>query len=268
MKIPFNFFIVIAQHRSGSTLLSTALSRQKNILFFSLSSLEKYSSFGKTNEYNDAKKRLQFRSGKKGNLIIKLAYSILSRKKTFQKIFGFRAHPSSFVEIPDYFKFLYEKNARIIFLTRNNKLLRFISLKTALKIGCVNSSHNHKESNNIFKLNPINIDYNEFIKYKINTEKIDKKILSNIKKYNLPCLHITYEELTENFNECFNKIFNFLELDPNTIINLKKQDGRIGRHKKINIYKLEDKIINYLQFKKAAEISNDVETLNFLKNEK
>jgi hypothetical protein len=46
---------------------------------------------------------------------------------------------------------------------------------------------------------------------------------------------------------------------------IRRIDGIIAGHKKINVYKIEDKILNYQQFKKAAEDNNDTETLNFLK---
>ena len=50
----------------------------------------------------------------------------------------------------------------------------------------------------------------------------------------------------------------------NDFIDLRNQNGTIGIHKKINIYKIKDKIINYHNFVKCAEKNNDIETLNFL----
>jgi hypothetical protein len=266
-KSPFNFFIIIAEARSGSSFLKNALSSQKDILFYSLGNLEKkYSSFGKTIQYkNDRKKRTEFRQGIKGSLIIKLAYSILLKKRTNQKLFGFKGHPERILSVPNYFQFLSQKNARVIFLTRTNALLRFISLETAKKVGSSSSSIKNEKALNIFELNPVHINYDEFISHNAYKEKIEKEILLNINKHNLPYLRITYEELSENFDESFNKIFDFLDLNKNTIINVKSEDGRICHHKKINTYKLKDKIINYEEFKKIAEDKCDTQTLNFLK---
>jgi len=268
MKSPSEFFIVIAEQRSGSTFLKNCLSIQKDTFFYSIANLEKkFSSFGKTFDYKkDHKKRSNWRKGNNAKLITKLAYSILLKNKGDKKLFGFKCHPYMILTIPNYFEFLSTKNAKIIFLTRHNTLLRFISRETVhQKTNDSSSNIKKKKFDKIFKLNPINIEYNKYIKFKSNTEEEQKKILLQIKKYNLPYMHITYEELSENFHNCFNKIFDFLELDKNTIINCKKQDGTICNQKKINVYKLEDKIINYEQFKKIAEDNNDTETLNFLK---
>lgn len=269
MKPLFEFFIVIAQHRSGSTLLKSCLSIQKDILFYSTAGLEnKFLNFGKTFDYKmDHKKRVDWRKeNNNGKLVIKLAHAVLSKEKGDKKLFGFKCHPERLLTIPNYFKFLQAQNARIIFLTRNNVLLRYISRLTV-----VQKTHNsmcyykNKKCIDVFKLNPINIEYNEYIKFKLKAEEEQKKGLFMINKYNLPYIHITYEEINENFDQCFNKIFDFLELDKDTIINCKQEDGIIAGHKKINVYKLEDKIINYEEFKKAAEDNNDIETLNFLK---
>jgi hypothetical protein len=181
-----------------------------------------------------------------------------------KKVFGFKCHPHRILGIPDYFKLIYSQNARIIFLTRKNALLRFISLKTMEHIGIASSRRTNIEASKIFQLNPIYIDYNQYIKFKSAAKKEQEQISLDINKYNLPHIYITYEELTENFDQCFNKIFDFLDLDKNSIVNVKGKDGSIRDHKKINVYKLKDKIINYQEFKKAAEDNNDIETLNFL----
>jgi LPS sulfotransferase NodH len=266
----FEFFILIAEHRSGSSFLKTALSIQRDISFYSIAGLEKkFSSFGRTSEYKEHnRKRSEFRHGDNGKLIVKLAYSILLKNKKDKKLFGFKCHPHRILEIPNYFEFLNSKNARVIFLTRSNALLRFISLKTIKQTGFSTSSYKLKKSSSVFKLNPVHIDYHEFIEYKMKIEKHKEEVFSNIRKHNLPHMHITYEQLSENFDQCFDKIFDFLNLDKDTIVNPKNEDGTICNHKKINVYKLEDKIINYEEFKKIAEDNNDIETLNFLKENK
>ena len=93
---------------------------------------------------------------------------------------------------------------------------------------------------------------------------MEKKVLFNINKYNIPYMHITYEEISENFNEYLKKIFNFLEIDPDSMIDVTNENGEIASLKKINVYKLKDKILNYEKFKEKAEKNNDIETLNFL----
>ena len=267
-KLPFEFFIIIAEHRSGSTFLKKAISIQKDILFYSTGGLEKnFSSFGRTSDYKShKKKRSDFRRGGNGKLIVKLAHSILLKNKNDKKLFGFKCHPHRVLEIPNYFEFLKSKNARIIFLTRTNALLRYISIKTHKQIRTSPESCNESiNSPIIFKLNPIHVNYNKFIEYKNKIEKHNKQVYENINNYSLPYIHITYEELCKNFDQCFDKIFDFLDLDKNSIVNAKSEDGSICGSKKINVYKLQDKILNYAEFKKAAEDNNDTETLNFLK---
>jgi LPS sulfotransferase NodH len=269
MKSPSEFFVVIAEQRSGSTFLKNSLSIQKDIFCYSTANLEKkFSDFGQTFDYRkDRKNRANWRSGNNGKLIVKLAHSILLKNKGDKKLFGFKCHPHRVLTIPNYFEFLSNKNAKIIFLTRDNILLRFISRETILQR--TNDSRSHyvkkQENNKVFKLNSVNIEYKKYIKYKSKTEREKKNTLFNINKYNLPYIHITYEELSGNFDQCLNKIFDFLELDKGTIINCKGEDGTICGHKKINVYKLQDKILNYEEFKKAAQDNNDIETLNFLK---
>ena len=263
MKSPSEFFIVIADQRSGSTFLQNSLSIQKDIFCYSTGKLERnFSNFGKTLDYKkDCKKRADWRKGNNGKLVVKLAHLVLSKEKGDKKFFGFKCHPHRVLTIPNYFEFLSSKNAKIIFLTRDNILLSFISRETTRQK--TNNSRSHyatkQENNKVFKLNPINIEYNKYIKYKSKTKQQQKNKLLNINKYKLPYIHITYEEINENFDRCLNKIFDFLELNKDTIINCKGFVGTRCGHK------IEDKILNYQEFKKAAEENNDIETLNFLR---
>jgi hypothetical protein len=81
----------------------------------------------------------------------------------------------------------------------------------------------------------------------------------------LPYIHIKYEDLVgKKYLECMSQIFGLLNLDFQKFIDFKKLDGTIANHKKINVYSLKDKIINYVEFKKIVENNNDTETLNFL----
>jgi hypothetical protein len=260
-KSSSDFFVIIAERRSGSTFLTKALSMQKDILFYSLVGLGvEYSSFGKDHKKNREKRR-NFHSGPNGTILVQSAHSILLKNKKNKKFFGFKGHPERLLDVPNFFQYLYEKNAKVIFLTRNNLLLRFVSARTAASIGSNSCSSRNKK---IFKLNPIKIGYKSFVKNKNKVKEIEKKVLLNINKYNIPYMHITYEEISENFNEYLKKIFNFLEINPDTMIDVTNENGEIASLKKINVYKLKDKILNYEKFKKKAEKNNDIETLNFL----
>ena len=124
------------------------------------------------------------------------------------------------------------------------------------------------DANLIYKLNPINISYKEYIKYKENKELEKIFIQNNSMKYNLPYLHLTYENITGDFyKKYYNQIFSLLKEDFTEFIDTKKTNGDIGDYRKINIYSMKNKIVNYREFKKAAENNKDFETLNFLREE-
>lgn len=265
-------FVIFSESRTGSTALVSALDRQKDISCFKeiFKKKDLYSKSSK--KFNekiqnflgpDHAKWEKNRDEKCTDFI-----DFLSRTSN-KKIFGykfFEKHFKSFKNQKSYLHFLKISNTKIIILERNNILLKYISSLTAQSIGCYSSSVTNKNSQKIFQLNPIEINYDEYIKY----NKIVKKQFENkfkaIKDYNLQYIYITYEDFFgEKFIECFKKIFNFLNLDFQDFIDPRSQDGSIMiGHKKINIYKLKDKIINYVDFKKVVEYHNDAETLNFL----
>lgn len=192
--------------------------------------------------------------------------SELSDKKVFGYKF-FEKHFKSFTNHEDYLNFLKENNTKIIILERKNVLLQYISLLTARSTEVFSSKINNEKSEKIFRLNPIRIDYKEYIKYNKNNKILYKRKFKDVQDYGLEHIHIVYEDFVgEEAIECFKKIFNLLDLNFQDFID-PRNDSLIVNHKKINIYKIEDKIINYTEFKKAAEDNNDIETLNFLKEE-
>jgi len=100
----------------------------------------------------------------------------LSNKKIFGYKF-FEKHFRSFLNQETYLKFLKETNSKIIILERNNILLQYISQLTATSIGCYSCSIKNKDFKKVFQLNPIKLDYDEYIKY-------NKKIVSIIVTHN------------------------------------------------------------------------------------
>ena len=158
-----------------------------------------------------------------------------------------------------------ENNTKIIILERQNILLQYISLSTARLIDNYNTNIRGPGSEEVYKLNPVEIDYKEYIKYNKKVKRQYKDKLKAAQDYGLEHVNIKYEDFVgEKFIECFKKIFDLLDLNFNDFIDPRKNDGMIVNHKKVNIYKIEDKIINYTAFKKDAEDNKDIETLNFL----
>jgi hypothetical protein len=89
--------------------------------------------------------------------------------------------------------------------------------------------------------------------------------MRDINLYKLSYVHIKYEDLVgEKYLESMAKVYQLLNLDFKCFEDLSGPSGIVSGFKKINIYNMKDKMINYEEFKKAAEDQNDIETLNFL----
>ncbi len=265
-------FVIFSEARTGSGALTSALNYQKDIfclkeifrdadlkekILDKLDSNSKFenllgSDFSKWEKNRDKKFKDFF------NLILEL-----SNKKIFGYKF-FEKHFRSFLNQEIYLNFLKEINSKIIILERSNILLQYISQLTAAHIGSYCCAIKNKDSERVFQLNPIEIDYNQYIRYNKKIKRQFKDKLKAVQDYGLEYINITYEDFVgEKFIECFKKIFNLLDLNFQDFVD-PRNDGLIVNHKKINIYKIEDKILNYEEFKKAAEDNNDIETLKFL----
>ena len=266
-------FVIFSEPRTGSTVLTSALNYQKNILcfkeIFGCENFQRdmHKNFNKKIEKFLGPDQSKWEKNRDKNFI---DFINLLSETSDKKIFGykfFEKHFESFKNHESYLNFLKINNTRIIILERNNILLKYISHLTANLIKCYGSGAENKNFKKIFQLNPIKIDYNEYIKYNKNAKKQYENKFKVVQNYDLEYIHITYEDFTkEKTIESFKKIFNFLDLNFQDFIDPRSQYGNtMAGHKKINIYKLEDKIINYAEFKKNAEDNNDIETLNFLR---
>jgi len=279
-------FVILAEPRTGSGVLTSTLNRQKDICCLKeifrdvnlkskvVDPLCKY-----TSRKTDIQRLLEFLGNDH-----KLWESI--RNKNFKvflglisecnnaKVFGYKffdKHFRAFLHREYYLEFLKENNTKIIVLSRNNILLQYISLLTA-RLTQVYSSNpsriesvlNH-EARDVYQLNPVHVDYVEYAKHRKKLKRQFQQKELDIAAYNLPAIRMNYEQLTgEQYNECFANIFSFLNLDFKDFVDTREEDGNIGGHKKINIYKTEDKISNFIEFKQAAEENGDTEALQFL----
>jgi LPS sulfotransferase NodH len=261
-------FVIFAEPRTGSTALTSVLDAQKDVLCLSELFRENISNMKSIASYTDSffpKDRSTWDKYRNENF--KDFLNEIS-KKSNEKFFGYKIFEEHFKCFPEkeiYLNYLKETNTKIIILERKNILLQYISFLTATSIGIWITKIKWAGSQKVFQLNPVEVDYNEYIQYREITKTLYKDKLKIIKDYDLQYIHITYEDFTgKNFIESLKKIFNFLDLNFVNFIDVRK-GGNLADHKKVNIYKLQDKIINYEKFKKAAEDNNDIETLNFLK---
>jgi len=265
-----SYFVIFANPRTGSGAFTSALDAQKDI--FCLKEIFK-------SNILDAKyirrnmgdflgeDRTMWQKNRSENF--KDFLNKLSERSN-KKLFGYKFFPRHFKSFPNkevYLNYLKENNTKIIILERKNILLQYVSVSTARLIDNFSTSSISSGRKKVFQLNPLKIDYDKYIKYNKIIKRQNKERLQAIEDYNLQHIHITYEDFTgEKFIECFKKIFDFLDLNFRDFIDVRK-NGDVANHRKINVYKLQDKILNYAEFKKMAEDKNDIETLNFLKEE-
>jgi LPS sulfotransferase NodH len=273
-------FVIFTEPRTGSTLLKNILDKQENITCYGELFNKKRGRKILNKVFTKPQEPLltflgenQSKWFEKMNIDFKTYLDVVSSISN-EQIFGYKIFKTHIKRISNYIpngdklylNFLKESGTKVIILERNNTLLRYISNITARSIGIYSSKINKTEREpKIFQLNPIEINYNSYVQFNERNKQTYAKYLEYVKDYNLPYIHITYEDFTgEHFIESFKRIFDLLDLEFNKFIDLRKKDGKIGVHKKINIYKIEDKVLNYQDFKAEAEKSNDIETLNFL----
>ena len=265
-------FVIFSEPRTGSGALTSGLNHQNDIFCLKEIFRDKYLASKIINKLDQTSKiitllgsdKSKWEKNRDKNFEDFLnSISELSNKKIFGYKF-FEKHFRSFQDHKTYLNFLKENNTKIIVLQRNNILLQYISQLTAAMIESYSCTVKSKDSEKVFQLNSIKIDYNQYINYNKKIKRQFKDKLKVVKDYDLQYVNITYEDFVgEKFIECFKKIFNLLDLNFQNFID-PRNDGLIANHKKINVYKLKDKILNYELFKKQAEDNNDIETLNFL----
>ena len=272
-------FVIFSQPRSGSSVLCSNLNYQKDIACMREIIKQRNSlrtGFGIRLGPEERKHFRKLFGDDYIRILLRISYKnfeeylILLSEISNKPLFGYKIMPKqiSFFENKEiYLNYLKNNKSKIILLTRHNSLLTYISLKTARDLGQLfSSSIFAPQQKIIYQLNPIQINYNEYKKY-VNQENFNlEERKKDILLYNLPHIHIKYEDLFEGkYLESMAIIYEFLNLDFKRFEDVRQTDGIIAGHKKINVYPIRDKVINYEEFKKAAEDKNDIETLNFLK---
>jgi LPS sulfotransferase NodH len=264
-------FVIFSQPRTGSGTLCKNLNSQKDIMCMREVFNKKW------DESLGPQTKKQFKKYF-GNNYIGILREI--RRKNFTEflmlmseisnkpVFGYKImakHTEFFKNKELYLNYLKNNKSKIILLTRDNSLLKYVSYRTCKEIGTYSSRPDHPKQKIIYQLNPIRINYNQYKEY-INQENLDlEERKKDILLYKLPHIHIKYEDLFgEKYLESMAKIYELLNLDFKDFKDFRESDGTILGHKKINVYNIKDKIINYQAFKKQAEDNNDAETLNFL----
>ena len=197
-------------------------------------------------------------------------FLILMSNISNKPVFGYKImakHTSFFKNKELYLNYLKNNKSKIILLTRDNLFLKYVSHQTAQKIGFDERTQS-KKYKAVHQLNPIKINYYAYKEYLNQENSILRERKEDILSYDLPHIHIKYEDFVgEKYLESIARIYKLLNLDFKDFKDLREPNGIIAGFEKINVYNTKDKIINYEEFKKAAEDNNDIETLNFLKEQ-
>jgi LPS sulfotransferase NodH len=272
-------FVIFTEPRTGSTLLCDILRKQRHIKCYKEifgtglpDKLKKYQELKevfKNNEFlGDDKEKIHSIACNNFEKYIEILSEFYDKK-----IFGYKLFQHHFTYFKsrrnDYLNYLKYNDSKIILLTRTNIFLQYLSIVTARQLKLYSSKILNDNMELIYQLNPLTINYQDYLEYKHVIQNDIVKKIGYINNYNLSYVHITYEDFTgKKYIESFQKIFNLLNLDFGEFIDLRnKPIGTISGSKKINNFSLKEKIINFDGLQKDAELNKDKDLLFILNNE-
>lgn len=198
-SVPYSFFILLCQPRTGSTLLHTYLNSHSAIYSYGEVLRRKNLKNKNVNLYRDVFKNHPPSIKAVG---LKIFYSY-SEDPAFQDYFN---------------EIVKDTSIKVIHLTRENTLEEFISLK---KAELTNQWSSEDQKNNS-KDRKIVLKNNEFKEYLRKTSQLKKSISELFSKHN--CLNISYEILTQRQEITLAEIQSFLNVPRKNLFTiLKKQ---------------------------------------------
>jgi LPS sulfotransferase NodH len=265
-------FIIITTARSGSQMLCEFLTKQENIAC-------EYELLQSHREAKHKKGRLQsssqfeeilgkdpskFVGNRNRNFIefLKIWEGMFSSEYFGFKVF-FKSHlgthklsPKDAISYEDFAKYIKDYDIKIIHLTRNNILLKYISYKTS-KITGVTSSSRGLEINSI----GIDVIYREFNEWRSNLLKEEQSVVDFLNDNVINYHHITYENLIgEDYVNYYKDIISFIGGNPDLFVDIRKQG--VQTKKKTNIHSLRFKVSNLDDLIEEATLANDLELLD------
>lgn len=169
------------------------------------------------------------------------------------------------IKVEDFLRYIKDNDIKIIHLTRDNILLKYVSVLTSNITG-VFSSINTSQINSI----SVEVPYKQFIKYQRNTQKEEEDVVDFCFFNKIEYYHVTYENLIgKDYVTFYKNILQFLGEDPETFIDIRGTVRQI--RVKTNIYTLRDKVSNLDDLIAEATLTDDKELLdniNTLLNQK
>jgi len=269
-------FIIITTARSGSQMLCEFLDKQKGIRceleLLQSQKEEKYLHMlrkGKNESYN---KFLEILGEDLSKFVGNRNRKFVEYLKIWEDVspcdfFGFKVffknhlgtHKLALedsISYEDFTKYIKDNDIKIIHLTRDNLLLKYISSLTS-QITRVYSCNSTSEVNSI----SIDVIYSEFIQWKDKLLKEEQSVVDFGLINGIDIYHVTYENLTgPNYVAFYKGILNFIGEDPNLFIDIKETS--MQNKVKTNIHSLRYKVSNLDQLIEEATKANDTELLD------
>lgn len=273
-------FIIITTARSGSQMLCEFLDKQLNIRC-ELELLQhhqevKYrklqqvkNSNSKTRKYYDRCVEIlgtdynKFVGNRNRNFVeyLKIWEELKSSKYFGHKLFfdhhlGEKKLPAvDAISYSDFLKYVKDNEIKIIHLTRDNILLKYISTITSRISGVYNSS-----GTSLINSGSVTVLYEDFIHYKEELLQEQQDVYNFCSENSIDCHHVTYENLIgENYVSFYKDILSFIGEDPELFIDIR--DTPQQAKTKTNIYHITHKVSNLENLIKKATDANDTELL-------
>lgn len=170
----------------------------------------------------------------------------------------FRLATEDSISYEDFLKYIKDNDIKIIHLTRDNVLLKYISHITS-KITRVYSSTNTSNVNSI----RIEVLYDDFVKYRQDLKNEQESVFGFCLNNNLDYHHVTYENLIgKDYVTFYKNILLHIGEDPELFVDIR--DTSIQRKSKTNIFPLTHKVSNLDQLIEEATKANDTELLDII----
>jgi LPS sulfotransferase NodH len=276
-------FIIITTARSGSQMLCEFLNKQLNIRCeLEILQSQKEKKFGKMyakgrSSYGCLEshlKCLEILGDDPSKFVGNRNRRFIEYLKIWEDVapcdfFGFKVffkhHLGTFklpaedaISYEDFAKYIKDNDIKIIHLTRDNMLLKYISTLTSQITG-VHSSSNTSAINSI----SVEVIYNDFIKFKNNIEREKQSVFDFGLANDIDIHHVTYENLTGTDYVSFYKgILSFIGANPDLFIDIR--DTPMQNRRKTNIFPLKHKVSNLDQLIEEATNAGDTELLDII----
>jgi len=277
-------FIIITTHRSGSQMLCEFLTNQKNIICeYELLQPDKEIKYTSLQKKAELFNNIEIQKKLANILGNDPSKFVINRNRNFEeylklwedvvpsKYFGFKAFfeyhlknywlpPEDSIKLDDFLKYIKKNNIKIIHLTRDNILLKYISWLTSQVTRVSSCSWGNKINSDKNNIVSVNVSYDKYTKYKINLLKEEADAVCFCLLNNIEYHRVAYENLIGDDHVVFYKdIMKFLGEDPEVFIDIKDTENQNKR--KANVFSLSQKVLNLGDFIKEATIADDKELL-------